>query len=483
MGNWRSCCLVCAVLVLGGLAASAGEQVDYGFRRDEAELDRTSTVHPISYAGMIERVIPAVVSVFPMRLITGDERSREELLERYFRGGRKREDEEEDEHRELGAGSGVIVSPKGYILTNAHVLERVGEDDEVMVELSDRRRVKAEIVGLDRKTDVGVLKIPAPDAAYLPFTDSDLLKPGDRVFAVGNPFKLGHTTTAGIISALDRTGLDLIGGGYERFIQTDTPINPGNSGGALIDVKGRLVGINTAIVGPGGNIGIGFAVPANLALRVLEMLVRDGQVRRGFAGVRVADVEQEDFDTLGLPAVRGVKVEGLAPEGPAEQAGLQVGDVILKVGPRVIRDRGDFRVQVAYFTTPSEKVAVAVFRGGKELTLSLTVGEQGGQPVNEQQREELIAGVFVRPLARADRERLGLEPQAPGLLVVEVEEESEPAGKLKPDMLVVEINGAAATGLSDARGALRVGMNQFVVLEQGNRRHLVVPVSRLLDEL
>jgi serine protease DegQ len=264
----------------------------------------------------------------------------------------------------LAAGSGVIVDPgKGYVLTNAHV---VANAQKIRVTLSDRRSFDATLVGADRISDIAVLRIPAERLTALPLDDTDSLRVGDYVVAIGNPFGIGQTVTAGIVSGLSRSGLG--NGRLENFIQTDAPINPGNSGGALIDLRGRLVGINSAIIGPsGGNVGIGFAVPTSIAGAVMSQIVATGRVRYARLGVAITDIPAD------AGGRHGVSVARVEPGSGAERAGLRTGDVIVAVDGRPVRSASDLRSRVALSPVDST-VKVEVLRDGRPITFDVRLG-------------------------------------------------------------------------------------------------------------
>jgi serine protease Do/serine protease DegQ len=268
------------------------------------------------------------------------------------------------------AGSGVIVdAERGYVLTNNHV---IAQADQVTVGLHDGRRLKAELVGTDPEVDIALLKVPAEDLVAVPLGDADKLEVGDFVVAIGNPFGLGQTVTSGIVSALGRSGLGIEG--YEDFIQTDAAINPGNSGGALIDLRGRLIGINTAIVGPsGGNVGIGFAIPVNMAREIMEQIVAYGTVRRGQLGVVVQDLTPELAEAFRLDVSRGAVIADVAPGSSAERSGLARGDVIVAVDGASIRDAGHLRNRIGLLRL-GERVDLTVIREGERLSVTARTG-------------------------------------------------------------------------------------------------------------
>ncbi len=266
-------------------------------------------------------------------------------------------------------GSGVIVdAARGHLLTNHHVIAKA---DEITVTLKDGRRLAAELVGTDSATDIALLRVPAERLTALQFGDSDRLAVGDFVVAIGNPFGLGQTVTSGIVSALGRGGINVEG--YEDFIQTDAPINPGNSGGALIDLQGKLVGVNTAIIAPGGgNVGIGFAVPVNIARAVVAQLLAYGEVRRGRLGVTVQNVTPDLAEALGLAEAGGAVVTAVAPGSSAEAAGLAAGDVIVAVDGRAVAGAADLRNRIG-LTPADSKVTLTYYRKGEKHSVSAQI--------------------------------------------------------------------------------------------------------------
>ncbi len=267
-------------------------------------------------------------------------------------------------------GSGVIVDARGgYVLTNHHVVK---DADEILVTLKDRRALKAELIGSDPQTDIAVLRVEAPDLKALPLGDSDQLEVGDYVVAIGNPFGLGQTVTLGIVSALGRSGLRLEA--YEDFIQTDAPINPGNSGGALVDLHGQLIGINTAIVAPtGGNVGIGFAIPINMARLAMEQIIEYGEVRRGRLGIVIQDITPDLAKGLRLESLDGALISQVVPGSPAAGAGLEPGDVIHSIDGKEVRRVADLRNEVG-LRRIGEEVELEISRRGKKRKATLAIG-------------------------------------------------------------------------------------------------------------
>jgi serine protease Do/serine protease DegQ len=317
-----------------------------------------------SLAPLLERVTPGVVNI---AVLSGSPEQDNPLFQDpFFRRFFGLPDRPQPR---LSAGSGVIVDAvRGYVLTNHHVIQGA---QEVVVTLKDRRQLQARVVGSDVGTDIALLQVEAADLEALAFGDSEMLRVGDYVLAIGNPFGLGQTVTSGIVSALGRTGLNIEG--YEDFIQTDAAINPGNSGGALVNLRGELIGINSAIIGPsGGNVGIGFAVPSNMARAVMAQLIRHGEMRRGRFGATSQDLTPDLARALGLSIREGVVIVEVAAGGPAERAGLRRGDVVTHVNGHKLRSSADLRNQIGLLA-PGEPVELRVIRDGQTRTISARI--------------------------------------------------------------------------------------------------------------
>jgi Do/DeqQ family serine protease len=326
-----------------------------------------------SYRNAARRAAPAVVSIVASKA-PQRRPDAEDPWFRFFFGERG----PAQSQPQRGLGSGVIVSPEGYLITNHHVIDGA---DEIEVQLADGRQADARLVGTDPDSDVAVLKINLDKLPSVAFGDSEQLQVGDAVLAIGNPFNVGQTVTAGIVSALGRNRLGI--NTFENFIQTDAAINPGNSGGALVDADGILVGINTAIFSrTGGSLGIGFAIPANTARMVMESLVRDGTVTRGWIGIEPRDLTPEMADSLRLPVKGGVLVTGVLQSGPAGDAGMKPGDVVVRIGDQPIANTGQLFNTVAALK-PGTAAAVTVQRGDRVVELKVRVAQRPASPRGE----------------------------------------------------------------------------------------------------
>jgi serine protease Do len=431
---------------------------------------------PATHAPMVEAVAPSVVTVYTSkampqrRMITPFQE--EDPSWRFFFG------EPGPRHgnpRQSGQGSGVVVAADGIILTNNHVV--AGADQIEVQLLGSKEKTKATLVGADPKTDVAVLRIEAKGLHPITFADSDKVRVGDLAFAVGNPFGVGQTVSMGIISATGRGDVGIVD--YEDFLQTDASINPGNSGGALVDSLGRLMGVNTAIVSRGGgNIGIGFAVPANLAKRVMDQLIDGGKVVRGFLGVQIGEVTPELARKFRVEAGKGALVGEVVEGGPAAKAGVKAGDVILRIGEMMVSDPRHLRMQVAG-VRPGSEVALTVHRDGKDEQLTVTIGELPGEPLAAAAGEDGgRIGVILQDLSLEARQQAEVPAKIQGALITQVAEGSraERAG-LRPGMVIVEVERRA---VADARAAvqqLRLAKGEVLlrVWVEGANRWVVVP--------
>ena len=418
----------------------------------------------VSYAPVIKRVTPSVVTIYSAHT----RQSRSSFMEdpafrRFFgedfepspRGSRGR--------REESQGSGVIVSEDGYILTNNHVIE--GADaDSLKIALADgKTKYDAKIVGTDPRTDLAVLKIEAKKLPAVTLADSDKLEVGDVVLAIGNPFGLGQSVSMGIVSAVGRVEMPFGKmAEYEDFIQTDAAINPGNSGGALVDAEGRLIGINQSIASPsGGNAGVGFAVPVNLARSVMERIVADGKVTRGYLGVAMQpEITPEIAREFKLPDTTGVLVTDVLPNTPAERAGIQRDDVIIEFNGKKVSDRPHLRLMVSQ-VSPDAKTTIKILRDGKEKSLSVSLAAQPenfgrtGRPEMNPDRADpetdALEGVEVSELDDRARQKYEIPQRIRGALVTKVDAESNAAeASLRAGDVIVEINRRPVRSAEDA---------------------------------
>ena len=395
-----------------------------------------------SLAPLVKEIGPAVVNI----QVTGTPKQTESQPQqphpffdhpffKEFFGDREFERRRPQMRRPSALGSGVIVDAEnGYLLTNNHVVE-VGE--EITVTLTDRRVFKAELVGADPETDVALLKIDADLLSAMPLANSDGLQVGDYVVAIGNPFGLGQTVTAGIVSAIGRSGLRLGPDSYQDFIQTDAAINVGNSGGALINLKGELVGINTAIfTGGGGNIGIGFAIPINMARQVMDQLLTHGEIQRGRIGVQIQDLTPEIAEALGTTYQKGALVAQVLPDTPAETAGIQRGDVVVEMNGDPVTGSADLRNKVGMLRV-GDAVQLTLVRDGESMTIDLAVGEAGTVALGPGSQVPELKGVVLGPIDPSSP----LYEEVEGVLVIEVEE-GTPAWEagLRADDVIVQVN-------------------------------------------
>ena len=364
-----------------------------------------------SLAPLVKQVGPAVVNIATVGEVEAPASPffDNPFFERFFGERQPRQP-----RRSRAVASGVIVdAERGYLLTNQHVID---EADEIVVTLTDGRQFEAELVGADPETDVALLKVEPKELTAMALADSDALEVGDYVVAIGNPFGLGQTVTAGIVSAVGRTNLGIES--YENFIQTDAAINVGNSGGALINLKGELVGINTAIFArAGGNIGIGFAIPINMARRIMEQLLAHGEIQRGRIGVQIQDLTPEFAEALGTTHQRGALVSQVIPGTPAEAAGIEAGDVVVEMNGEPVEGSADLRNKVGMLRV-GDAVNLTIVRHGEPMQLELAVGESGKVALGAGSQVPKLEGAVFGPLTPSSP----LYGEVTGVLVVEVEE-------------------------------------------------------------
>jgi serine protease Do len=463
-------------------------------KRDAAVVDRTKS-EPSSYAPVVKRVAPSVVK------ITTETRARraarngpgqefpgfDNPMFREFFGGRM---PEMPRTPQGGLGSGVIISADGYIATNNHVIQGA---DRVTVALDDGRELSAKVVGRDPQTDIAVIKVDATGLPAITFADSGKTEVGDRAIAIGNPFGIGETVTTGIISAKGRRpGLGLA---YEDFIQTDAAINPGNSGGALVDLDGRLIGINTAILSrSGGFQGVGLAVPSNLVAHVADSLVKRGKVVRGFLGVTAQDITPGLAESLRVPARAGALVADVQPGSPAEKAGLASGDIITAVDGQKVEDANRLTFAVGAIA-PGTEVELRILRDGKESTLKATTAERPRSARAGRFEEDpadtmlpggdegVLTGVAVGDIDRDARRAMNLPSRLSGALVTEVDPESAAArAGVRPGDVILEINRQPVADAEEAVRLSREAEGRKTLLKLWSRGSTVFVVVDESDE-
>lgn len=485
-----------AVLATGAAPAAASGTDDSPVQRAEGPLPGS----PGSFAGLAEDLLGSVVNISTSQAVGRSETMPspqippgspfEEFFEEFF--DRQTPEGEQRQQRVSSLGSGFVIDPSGIIVTNHHV---IAEADEIIANFANGARLSAEVIGQDTETDVAVLKVETDEPLMaVELGDSDRLRVGDWVLAIGNPFGLGSTVTAGIVSAQERS---IQSGRFDSFIQTDASINRGNSGGPLFDMDGRVVGINTAIMSPtGSSVGISFAIPVNLARTVIEQLVAFGETRRGWLGVRIQTVSDEIAESLGLDRARGALVAGVSPDGPGGHGGIETGDVIVEFDGHQVSQTRDLPRIVAE-TEIGKVVDVRIVRRGEEITMSVTVGrleEAGaqiaaltGQEVEEPENETLNAlGMDLADLSDALRERYSVASSVGrGAIITDIDPDGPAAGKqLRVGEVILEISQEPVENafevqeqLSRLRDRGRDTALLLIANTSGELRFVVVPLA------
>ena len=471
---------------------------------------------PLSFADIVERVAPAVVSINVTATV--DRKALglpEELLPRrgapQGKGGQGKGDQGDDDQGDDGqgdagpggdtamaSGSGFFISPDGYIVTNNHVIENAKEI-KVVLPGPDQRELPARIIGRDEGTDLAVIKVEGSKYPYVDFENSARPRVGDWVIAVGNPFGLGGSATAGIISAYGRD----IGEKFVDYIQIDAPINRGNSGGPTFDVYGRVIGVNTAIFSPsGGSVGIGFAIPADVADGITKQLIAQGKITRGYLGATIQDVSPAIADSFGKPDMKGALVDELAPGGPAATAGVRPGDVVLSINGAVVSGATDLTRHVAA-SRSGDVLRLGVLRGGQTLTLAARSGTrpseedllkaQNGGGDDQQAAPETAPtakpgalGLSLVPLDAAARRRFGIPADVQGAVVADIDSDSDAAGKgVKQGDVILRINQKAVAGPGDVAAEVaaskKAGRSNVLLFVYHERHQAAVPV-RIVPE-
>ena len=420
----------------------------------------SSGVVPVAtFAPVVERVMPAVVTLRVEKRAQavptdGQMQMPDEFFRRFFGQGRGPQMMPRQRGIERGLGSGVIVSGEGYILTNNHVVDGA---DSVKVELPDRRTFTAKVIGTDPGSDIAVVKVDARDLPTLALGDSDAVKIGDVVLAVGNPMGIGETVTSGIISAKGRQ--TEAGDAYQDFLQTDAAINHGNSGGALVNTEGQLIGINSQILSPSdGNIGLGFAIPSNMARSVMDQLIKTGAVHRAKLGVTVQGISADMAQAMNLPSVKGALVSNVEDGSPAARAGLKQGDVITQFNGRPVADSNQLRNEVAA-TTPGSTVSLQVLRNGHTENLQAKVAElpvkRDRSNATGDHRGEGKFGMGIEPLTPDLAEQVGVPRSTRGVLVGEVDPDGIAAeSDIQEGDVIEKVDGQAVTSVDALKSAL-----------------------------
>ncbi len=429
---------------------------------DNEILNRSSK----AFVNVVKKAQPAVVHIKvekttrnPSRNQGGEDIFNHPFFDQFF-GPQYRQQRPQQprqrEHKQRGQGSGFIISKDGFILTNNHVIE---DADIIKVSLSDDREFDAKVIGADPQSDVALLKIEDPEnLPVLPLGDSEALEVGEWVIAIGNPFGLSQTVTVGVVSAKGRSSVGI--NQYENFIQTDAAINPGNSGGPLINVHGEVIGINTALFSKtGGYMGIGFAIPINMARSIEDQLQKDGKVTRGWLGVVIQDVNKELAESFGLKEAGGILVSEVQEDSPADKAGIKQGDVIIRLGETVLKDVSDLRNRIALIS-PESEVTLHIIRHGEEKNITVAIGEQPsdfGKGVGSSKGKDSLEdfGLILQDLTKELADKLGYEENS-GVIISDIQPDSSAAAEgLKPGYLIEEVNRNKIGNLQELHAVLK----------------------------
>jgi len=448
------------------LVAALGAAPAYAAMPAQVEGENMPTLAP-----MIQRIAPAVVNIATSGSVEVQQYRNPFMDDPFFRRFFEMEPDQPRTRRTQSAGSGVIIdAKKGYIVTNAHVIENA---DEITVTLQDDRTFNAEVIGTDPASDVAVIKIDAPRLTQIELANSDTARVGDFVVAIGNPFGLGHTVTSGIVSALGRSGLNR--DNYEDFIQTDASINPGNSGGALVNLKGELIGVNSAILTrSGGNIGIGFAIPSNMVKAVMTQLLEFGEVRRGLLGVNIYTVTPDIAEAYGVEEIQGALISQVVSGSAADKAGLKAGDIITQVNDQHVKSAMDLRNAIGLMRIGDE-VDIDYVRDGKKMSTTANLGEAPA--------EEHISASDIHPGLQG-AELVDADPNNPerggmaGVFVVSVQPGS-PAHQrqLRAGDVIVAVNRTPVNSVAEFREVAEGSASLLLSIRRGNTT-LLLPILR-----
>jgi serine protease Do len=497
MRHWLAILLCACVFVIGaavgvtvtsraGYTGFSSQQRAAAYLNNEADAIPPQSVqnagptprpNALGFAPILKPALPAVVSILSSRVVNVPQNPlfNNPFFQQFFGG---QVPQPPQQQREEGLGSGVIVTPDGYILTNNHV---VAKSTDIKVMLPDKRQFPGKVIGTDPQTDIAVVKINATNLPTLTFGDSSKLQVGDYAFAIGNPFGVGETATMGIISATGRNNLSIED--YEDFIQTDAAINPGNSGGPLLNVYGQVIGINTAILsgGSGGNQGIGFAIPINMAKYVMEQILKHGKVVRGYIGIGIQEVTPALAKAFNVPPEKGALISSVEPDSPGAKAGLQRGDVIVELDGQPVTGPNTLRLKVATLA-PGSVVHLKLLRNGQPKDVTLTLGESpsskaaanAGAPAEH----DTLRGIQVDQLTPDVRQQLGLGANVKGVVVTNIANNSPAADSaLQPGDVIEQINRQPVNSVSDYdRLATEAGNEPAVLLinRKGNTVFVVV---------
>ena len=486
---WVAIVALATALMLGGVTApivhSSSEQASYTV----ASNARTQIAFEQGFSPVVKSSAPAVVNISSSRTVRSPEAGPEApflsdpFLKKFFGEDLMRQFRVPRERREHSLGSGVIVNSAGYVLTNNHVIE--GATD-IKVALSDKREMDGKIVGTDPGTDIAVVKIPTDHLSVLPFADSSKVEVGDIALAIGNPFGLGRTVTMGIVSAIGRGGLGIED--YEDFIQTDASINPGNSGGALVNVRGELIGVNTAILSPsGGNLGIGFAVPSNMVRDVMDQIIRTGKVTRGYMGVTIQDITSDLATALKLEQTRGALIGDVDPGGPASRAGVQSGDVIVEANGKPVDDSRALRLTVSKMA-PGSQINMKILHDGQTRNVTLTLAEVPVKETASATTRQKPAppepgqprlGIAVTELTADLVKHLDMPPSTKGVVIADVEDGSPAAeAGLQVGDVIQEVNRKPVHTMAEFQSQLSTrGSNPILLLVNHEGRTAFMAVN------
>jgi serine protease Do len=455
--------LILAILLAAGLPfAQTANAKDKALSRESSQfLGKLSD----ALAEVADIARPAVVNISTTSTVSVEENPFGDMFNdpmfRHFFGDQFGHPGEKRKFKSQALGSGVIVSPDGYILTNNHVVKGA---EEIKVILFDKREFKGKVVGTDPRTDLAVVKIHAKDLPTIKIGESRRLKAGDIVMAIGNPFGLNQTITMGIVSAVGRSNIGLAD--IEDFIQTDAPINPGNSGGALVNSDGELVGVNTAIFSTsGGYMGIGFAIPMDMARNVMDSIIKHGRVIRGWLGVSIQNLTPELAKSLGIKQTEGALIAGVENNSPADKAGLKRGDLIIGMAGKKVNDSTGLRNMVAE-AAPGTKVDFTILRDGKEQTITVTLGElKERRVVKKTEYNNVLKGITVQELTPSLRDRMNLPENLNGVVITGISPDSPTQGLLQQNDVIQEVNRQAIQSAQDYDQAVsKIGENDTVLL-------------------